>query len=80
MAIRGILFDKDGTIIDYWRTWVPINRKVALYAARGDRRSQMNSCASAVRTLKPTALLPGSPLAAGDYLRHCGGLCRPPWH
>ena len=36
MAIRGILFDKDGTVIDYWRTWVPINREVALYAARGD--------------------------------------------
>ena len=35
--IRGILFDKDGTIIDYWRTWVPINRQVALYAARGDQ-------------------------------------------
>ena len=33
VAIRGILFDKDGTIIDYWRTWVPINREAALYAA-----------------------------------------------
>ena len=36
MAIRGVLFDKDGTIIDYWRTWVPINREVALYAAGGN--------------------------------------------
>lgn len=36
MAIRGILFDKDGTVIDYRRTWVPINKDVALYAARGD--------------------------------------------
>ena len=36
MAIRGILFDKDGTVIDYWRTWVPINREVALFAAGGD--------------------------------------------
>jgi phosphoglycolate phosphatase len=36
VAIRGILFDKDGTVIDYWRTWVPINRQVALFAAGGD--------------------------------------------
>lgn len=36
MTIKGILFDKDGTIIDFWRTWVPINREVALFAARGD--------------------------------------------
>ena len=37
MKIRGILFDKDGTIIDYARTWVPANREVALYAASGDK-------------------------------------------
>ena len=36
MKIRGILFDKDGTIIDYFRTWVPMNREAALLAAGGD--------------------------------------------
>ena len=36
MAISALLFDKDGTIIDYWLTWVPINREVALFAAGGD--------------------------------------------
>ena len=36
MAIRGILFDKDGTIIDYARTWVPLNREAANFAAGGD--------------------------------------------
>jgi phosphoglycolate phosphatase len=35
--IKGILFDKDGTILDYWKTWIPINREVALMAASGDR-------------------------------------------
>ena len=68
MAIRGILFDKDGTIIDYWRTWVPINRAAALYAAGGD-----NAIADALLRLgghDPTTdgITPGSPLAAGDAL------------
>jgi phosphoglycolate phosphatase len=35
--IRAILFDKDGTILDYFRTWVPINREVTLFAAGGDQ-------------------------------------------
>jgi phosphoglycolate phosphatase len=34
--ISGLLFDKDGTVIDYWKTWLPINREVARYAAGGD--------------------------------------------
>ena len=35
-AIRGILFDKDGTLVDYEATWGPINRRVADLAARGN--------------------------------------------
>jgi phosphoglycolate phosphatase len=35
--IRAILFDKDGTLLDYWKTWLPINREVTLFAARGDQ-------------------------------------------
>jgi phosphoglycolate phosphatase len=66
MAIRGILFDKDGTIIDYWRTWVPINRAAALYAASGDA-----AVADALLRLgghdpATDCITPGSPLAAGD--------------
>ncbi len=36
MAIRGILFDKDGTLLDYTATWIPANRAAALAVARGD--------------------------------------------
>lgn len=36
VTIRGILFDKDGTLLDYRKTWVPINREAALFAAGGD--------------------------------------------
>jgi phosphoglycolate phosphatase len=68
MAIRGILFDKDGTIIDYWRTWVPVNRAAALYAAGGDQ-----ALADALLRLgghdpATDCITPGSPLAAGDAL------------
>jgi phosphoglycolate phosphatase len=34
--IRAILFDKDGTLIDYASTWTPLNREAALFAAAGD--------------------------------------------
>jgi phosphoglycolate phosphatase len=33
---RGVLFDKDGTLLDYFPTWLPINRAAALAAAGGD--------------------------------------------
>ena len=36
MTIRGVLFDKDGTLLDYGATWMPANRAAALAAARGD--------------------------------------------
>lgn len=35
-GISALLLDKDGTLIDYAKTWVPINREVATYAAQGD--------------------------------------------
>ncbi len=34
--IAGILFDKDGTLLDFDASWGPVNRKVALMAAAGD--------------------------------------------
>jgi phosphoglycolate phosphatase len=68
MAIRGILFDKDGTIIDYWRTWVPINREVALYAARGDTALAAELLQLGGHNPATDRITPGSPLAAGDFL------------
>lgn len=34
--IRAVLFDKDGTLLDFQRTWGPMNAEAALYAAGGD--------------------------------------------
>lgn len=35
--IAGILFDKDGTLLDFDASWGPVNRDVALMAADGDQ-------------------------------------------
>ena len=35
-TIAGILFDKDGTLLDYDESWVPVNYEVASIAADGD--------------------------------------------
>jgi phosphoglycolate phosphatase len=32
----AILFDKDGTLLDFDKTWEPINRRASLFAADGD--------------------------------------------
>jgi phosphoglycolate phosphatase len=36
-GIKGILFDKDGTLIDFQATWFAIGDRMALQAAGGDR-------------------------------------------
>lgn len=33
--IKGILFDKDGTLLDYDESWLPVNRELARIAAQG---------------------------------------------
>jgi phosphoglycolate phosphatase len=68
MAIRGILFDKDGTVIDYWRTWVPINREVALYASRGNHTVADELLRLGGHDPATDRITPGSALAAGDFL------------
>ena len=35
--IRGILFDKDGTLVDFQKTWFAIGDRLALEAAGGAR-------------------------------------------
>lgn len=65
VAIRGILFDKDGTLIDYWATWVPINRQAALYAAEGDADLARELLRLGGHDPDTDRVVPGSPLAAG---------------
>jgi phosphoglycolate phosphatase len=68
VAIRGILLDKDGTILDYWRTWVPVNREAALYAARGDATLAAELLRLGGHDPETGRITPGAPLAAGDFM------------
>lgn len=66
MAIGAVLLDKDGTILDYARTWVPINREVALFAAGGDRRLAGELLALGGHDPVTDQVTAGSALAAGS--------------
>lgn len=68
MRIKGVLFDKDGTLFDYYRTWIPILQSAALLAARGDAAIAarlMDACGFDSTTGKVKA---GGILAAGNTL------------
>jgi phosphoglycolate phosphatase len=62
--ICGLLFDKDGTLLDYDKTWVPINREVALIAADGDRALANEILAAGGHDPSTDKVQPGSPFAA----------------
>jgi len=68
LAIRGILFDKDGTIVDYGRTWLPVNREAALHAARGDPALAAELLRLGGHDPDTDRITPGAPLAAGDLM------------
>ena len=64
MAIKGILFDKDGTLLDYAATWMPLNRKAALAAASGDESLAERLLAQGGYDALADRVRAGSPLAA----------------
>lgn len=64
--IRAVLLDKDGTILDYARTWVPINREVAVFAAGGDRALAAELLQAGGHDPATDMVAAGSPLAAGS--------------
>ncbi|MEN2986990.1 HAD family hydrolase [Tistrella sp. BH-R2-4] len=65
-GIEAILFDKDGTLIDYDASWVPLNRAVADRLARGDRRLAGRLLAAGGHDPATDIVAPGSVLAMGD--------------
>jgi phosphoglycolate phosphatase len=59
--IRAVLFDKDGTLLDFQKTWGPMNADAARIAARGDR-------ALARRLLELGGMDPDTLITAPDSL------------
>jgi phosphoglycolate phosphatase len=64
-AIRGILFDKDGTLIDYQASWAPTNLGAGRLAAVGDAEM-------AARLLTIAGVDPASGYATSDGLLASG--------
>ncbi|MBC7284621.1 MAG: HAD family hydrolase [Hoeflea sp.] len=72
-AIKAILFDKDGTLIDFDRTWSVINRKAASIAAAGDALLTdilLDACGMDPLTGKTRADSMFAAANAGEIARH----------
>lgn len=63
--IRGILFDKDGTLLDYAASWTPINLRAAGIASGGDRDLASRLLALGGAGPDGGSVRPDSVLAAG---------------
>ena len=66
MTIRAILFDKDGTLLDYKKTWLPINRTVAAAGAGGDAALAGELLRAGGHDPDTDDITPGCALAAGS--------------
>jgi phosphoglycolate phosphatase len=64
-AIRGILFDKDGTLIDFNRTWFGIVMALARRAASGDEQAARDLVEAGGYDWQQQRFLGGSVVAAG---------------
>ena len=66
MAIKGLLFDKDGTLIDFDATWMPVLHEAveALGDGQTSRRDRLLAIAGLDRATGRA--LPGSLIAAGN--------------
>jgi phosphoglycolate phosphatase len=62
MPIRAILFDKDGTLIDFQRTWGPATHAVLTKLCNGDAAAFERLAAVSLYDATQRRLLPGSPV------------------
>lgn len=73
-AISGILFDKDGTLLDYARSWVPVNYEIAAIAADGDRDLARRLLLAGGMDPDTGHVMPDSLLAAGNTVEIATGM------
>jgi phosphoglycolate phosphatase len=72
--ILGILFDKDGTLLDYDASWEPVNRQLALLAAKGDVKLANTLLLACGMDPETGIVLADSLLAAGNSRQIAQGL------
>ncbi|WP_132955287.1 HAD family hydrolase [Rhizobium sp. BK251] len=72
--IGGILFDKDGTLLDYDASWLPVNRELARIAARGDAALADRLLLACGMDPQTGHIVPDSLLAAGNTRQISDGL------
>jgi phosphoglycolate phosphatase len=73
MPIAAILFDKDGTLIDFGETWGPTTYAVMHALAKGDRAALLRQAEMLHFSLETKRFLLTSPLIAGSSAQY-GGL------
>ena len=66
--VRGIVFDKDGTLFDFQATWASVTGTVLEVLADGDRDMARALADAAGYDLEARALLPGSVIVAGTIV------------
>ena len=74
VKIKGILFDKDGTLLDYDESWLPVNRELARIAAEGDTALADHLLATCGMDPVTGHIVPDSLLAAGNTRQIAEGL------
>jgi phosphoglycolate phosphatase len=72
--IAGILFDKDGTLLDYVKSWVPVNYELARIAARGDDELARTLLYAGGMDPDTGYVAPDSLLAAGNTVEIASGM------
>ncbi len=72
--IKGILFDKDGTLLDYDASWLPVNRELARIAAQGDAALADRLLVACGMDPVTGHIVPDSLLAAGNTRQIADGL------
>jgi phosphoglycolate phosphatase len=64
--IQAILFDKDGTLFDFYGTWGVVTEEAALLAAEGDAARAAEVMLRSGKDPATGRYLPGSPIASGS--------------
>src|SRR6218665_1517738 len=73
-TISGILFDKDGTLLDYAKNWIPVNYELARIAAAGDEALARKLLMAGGMDPDTGYVTPDSLLAAGNTVEIAVGM------